>query len=433
MKRAEGRREQDGPRVDRGPMIQRMMRLLLTLAMLAGAALSPGTAQGESVPSARADVIAVYLFWSASCPHCVKAKAFLEALAAGDPAVELRTFELGSDTADRAFAALNEHYQIEPPAVPLVAIGNKIFVGFSSDATSGREMREAVAACHRESCGDVAGVIVREAATPSAQGLHQARPGAVERPPQPETVWLPLLGEVETRTLSLPALTVVLGLVDGFNPCAMWVLVFLIGLLVGINDPIRMWSFGAVFLLTSAVVYLAALAAWLNVLLVLGSLVFIRVGIGVFAIAAGVYYLWQFWINPGATCPVTSPVERQRVMTRLKEAVGQQSFLAAIAGIVVLAALVNLIELLCSAGVPAIYTQVLAMSDLSTPAYAGYLLLYITVFLVDDIVVFVTAMLTLRATGLAATYSRYSHLLGGIVLGAIGLLLLFRPQWLVLT
>jgi hypothetical protein len=213
----------------------------------------------------------------------------------------------------------------------------------------------------------------------------------------------------------------------------MWVLVFLIGLLVGINDPIRMWSFGAVFLLTSAVVYLAALAAWLNVLLVLGSLVFIRVGIGVFAIAAGVYYLWQFWINPGATCPVTSPVERQRVMTRLKEAVGQQSFLAAIAGIVVLAALVNLIELLCSAGVPAIYTQLLAMSDLSTPAYAGYLLLYITVFLVDDIVVFVTAMLTLRATGLAATYSRYSHLLGGIVLGAIGLLLLFRPQWLVLT
>jgi len=88
------------------------------------------------------------------------------------------------------------------------------------------------------------------------------------------------------------------------------------------------------------------------------------------------------------------------------------------------------IELLCSAGIPAVYTQVLALSDLSASAYYGYLLLYITVFLLDDAVVFVTAMLTLQATGLAASYSRYSHLIGGIVLVGVGLLLVFRPGWL---
>jgi hypothetical protein len=89
-------------------------------------------------------------------------------------------------------------------------------------------------------------------------------------------------------------LTIVLGAVDGFNPCAMWVLVFLIGLLVGMRDPVRMWSYGAVFLLTSAAVYLAFMAAWLNLVLLLGTLAWIRIAIGVFALAAGGYYLREF-------------------------------------------------------------------------------------------------------------------------------------------
>jgi hypothetical protein len=117
-------------------------------------------------------------------------------------------------------------------------------------------------------------------------------------------------------------------------------------------------------------------------------------------------------------------------MARLKAAVTERSFLLALIGIVALAIAVNLIELLCSPGIPAVYTQALALNDLSAQAYYGFLLLYITVFLLDDAVVFVTAMLTLQATGLAATYSRYSHLIGGVVLLAVGFLLVFRPEWL---
>lgn len=101
-----------------------------------------------------------------------------------------------------------------------------------------------------------------------------------------------------------------------------------------------------------------------------------------------------------------------------------------VARIMALAVAVNLIELLCSAGIPAAYTQVLALSGLSAAAYYGYLMLYISVFLLDDAIVFVAAMLTLQATGLAATYSRYSHLIGGVVLVGVGPLLIFRPEWL---
>jgi glutaredoxin len=376
--------------------------------------------------------VSVYLFWTPACPHCAKAKAFLEALAPNEPGIRLRSLELSTNEAhDRAFDVLNKHFKIEPPTVPLIVIGDEVFVGFDKDETTGVELLGAIAACQRVRCPDVTGSIVAREASQLGPDLSMETEGrAAHQPTLPETIWLPLIGKVPTQSLSLPALTIALGAIDGFNPCAMWVLVFLIGLLVGMKDPVRMWSYGAVFLLTSAIVYFAFMAAWLNVFLLLGAIGIIRMAVGIFAIGAGGYYLWQFLNNPDAACAVTSPGERQRVMTRFKDALAERSFLAAIAGIVVLAAVVNLIELLCSAGIPAVYTQVLALSELSTSAYFAYLMLYVSVFLLDDIVVFVTAMVTVRATGLAGSYARYSHLIGGLILSGIGLLLIFRPEWL---
>jgi glutaredoxin len=411
-------------------MIRRIVHVLALLIVLGAPAASQeaGHDQVRSGPS-----VAIYLFWTGTCPHCTKAREYLTHLAGREAQVQLHSFELnGNATHESAFIALSQHFRVEPLAVPLILVGEKVFVGYGDDATSGFEIEAEVERCLTTPCRDLARPIIAQVERQKATGQAELDPrrGEVRRPAVPETIWLPGLGDVATGSLSLPALTIVLGAVDGFNPCAMWVLVFLVGLLVGMRDTVKMWSYGAAFLLTSAAVYFAFMAAWLNVVLLLGSLAWIRIGIGVFALAAGGYYLREFVRNPDAACAVTSPGERQRIMERLKAAVAEQSFLLAIAGIMALAVAVNLIELLCSAGIPAVYTQVLVLSDLPAIAYYGYLMLYIAVFLLDDAVVFVTAMLTLQATGLAASYSRYSHLIGGIVLVGVGVLLVFRPQWL---
>lgn len=127
---------------------------------------------------------------------------------------------------------------------------------------------------------------------------------------------------------------------------------------------------------------------------------------------------------------MTGSERRRRLFDRLRAAAAQRSFLPALAGIVALAFAVNLVELVCSAGIPAVYTQVLALSDLPGWKYHGYIALYILVFMLDDLVVFVTAMKTLQVAGLTAGYSRWSHLVGGVVLLVLGLALIFRPQWL---
>jgi hypothetical protein len=239
-----------------------------------------------------------------------------------------------------------------------------------------------------------------------------------------------LVGTVAVADLSLPVLTVLLGALDGFNPCAMWVLVFLIGLLLGMQDRFRMWTLGAAFIAGSALVYFLFMAAWLNFLLFIGAVVWVRAAVGLVALGGGFYYLREYFRSPDAACPVTAPQARRRVFESLRALANERRFWLALAGILALAFAVNLVELICSAGLPAVYTQVLALSSLPAWQYYGYLALYILVFMLDDLFVFVVAMKTLQIAGVTGAYSRFSHLAGGIVLFAVGALLLLRPEWL---
>lgn len=363
----------------------------------------------------------VYLFWAVGCPHCEREIDFLERLETENPGVEVHEFEITRNAANRnLYRNAVRVFGVADPAVPLTVIGNQVWIGYSTDALSGAEMRNRIVDCLATSCPDaVAGLIGAQA--PISTGI---------RTPLPEKLHLPLLGEISPRDLSLPVLTIILGALDGFNPCAMWTLVFLIGLLVGMKDSLRMWALGSAFIAGSAAVYFAFMAAWLNLLLFLGTLLFVRAAIGMVALAGGVYYLREFFAGGEQVCKVTAPEQRQHVFHRLKGLARERNFLLALFGILMLAFLVNLVELLCSAGIPAVYTQILAMHALTEWQYYGYLLLYILVFMADDLIVFFTAMMTLRISGITTRYSRYSRLIGGTVLMVIGMLMLLRPEWL---
>ena len=381
----------------------------------------------------------VYLFWREGCPHCERAIEFLRRVEAEQPLARVHYFEVSRSAANRAaLIAYAEKRKIDDLAVPFTVVGDEAIVGWGGDAFSGRPLLARIRACSHGACPDslgpllrAAGLLAPEGAAPAAGGAQPASPAAgVRRAALPETIALPLLGEVALAALSLPALTLFLGALDGFNPCAMWTLVFLIGLLLGMKDRARMWILGGAFIAASAAVYFVFMAAWLNTLLFIGMVVWVRVGVALVALGGGFYYLREYFVNPEAACKVTAPEGRRRVLERLRSLAAEQRFWIALGGIVALAFAVNLIELFCSAGIPAVYTQVLALSPLPAWHYYAYLSLYIFVFMLDDLVVFVVAMKTLQLTGITTRYVRLSHLLGGAALLAIGALLLLRPELL---
>ena len=372
-----------------------------------------------------ADIVRAYLFWQQGCPHCANAAAVLKEISATDATLELVRIELGRNPADAAFAAAVAAYSLPNAAVPLVAIGGRAFIGYSPNGQSDALYRQAIEACRSGHCPDIVGNLIRRDTAVVMTGAEDTSTWLL-----PETLHLPGFGEIRTRDLSLPALTIVLAAIDGFNPCAMWVLVFLIGLLLGLKDERRMWILGIAFLVSTAVAYFAFLAAWLNLVLILGAIVWVRIAIGVLAVGVGGYFLREYWVNPDPTCQITRPGQRQQIMDAFRSVVSQNSMLLSVLGIVGLAFAVNLIELLCSAGLPAVYTQMLALSELPPSGYYAYLGLYILVFLLDDLAIFATAMIAVRVTGLTGTYTRVSHLIGGVVLLVIGALLILRPDLL---
>ena len=365
-----------------------------------------------ALPAAAAGVDVV-LFWRVGCPHCEREIEFLDRIAAANPQVRVHKLEVSRDGANatrmlEAAARLG----VEAGSVPLTVIGDRAWVGYDDAAGIGREIEARIAACLAQECPDATAAAARS------------------EPRIPEKLRLPFVGEVRTAHLSLPALTVLLAAVDGFNPCAMWVLVFLLGLLAGMKDRARMWLLGGAFVAASALVYLLILGAWLNVLLLVRAVELVRVGIGIVALIGGGYYLKEFATDADMKCEVTAPERRRRVLERLRALAQRRDLLAALAGIVLLAFAVNVVEFLCSAGIPAVFAQVLALSALAPWEYLGYLALYVSVFMLDDLVVLVVALKTLEATGLTTRYARWSNAIGGAALLAIGALLIFRPEWL---
>jgi len=369
--------------------------------------------------------VTIYLFWTQGCPHCAHEKEFLVRLHRALPDIQIVTFELSGSADNRQlFQQVGALLKADISGVPFTVIGKHYLIGWQDDATTGRSIEAAVEEARRTGAPDII--------APIRAGPRPMAPPAVAPKTQavPETLTVPLVGQINLKYLSLGLVTVIIGALDGFNPCAMWVLIFLINLLLGMEDRKKMWILGSAFIVASGAVYFLFMTAWLNLLVFLGLIFWIRIGIGVVALCAGGYNLKEYLTNTTGVCTLSHGDRRQRTMERLKEIIATRKFWLALGGIILLAFMVNLVELICSAGFPVVYLQILSLTPLPFWQYYLYLLLYIVIFMLDDIVIFVVAMLTLQMMGVTTRYKRFSNLIGGILMLAIGVLLIFKPGWL---
>ncbi|MDX9970821.1 MAG: thioredoxin family protein [Candidatus Gracilibacteria bacterium] len=394
--------------------------LFLTTFLLTSVNFLPNTAFANDIEE---KTVNLYFFYGEGCPHCEKEKPFLRKMEEKYENLKVHSYEIWYSSENRnLFMEFGKKLSATVNGVPFTVIGEKYFTGWLDEETTGAQIEQEIICAVEEGCRDVLSEI--------NGGIDTTNQDNKSNLSLPETLDLPLIGEIKTKNLSLPLLTLIVAALDGFNPCAMWTLLFLISLLLGMQNKVRMWTLGTAFIIASAGVYFLFLSAWLNLLLFIGLIFWIRIIIGLVALGGGGFYLKEYFKNPQGTCVVTKSEKRKKVFEKLKALTHQSNFWLALIGIILLAAAVNLVEVICSAGLPAVYTQVLSLSDLKTWQYYGYLLFYIFIFMLDDLVIFFTAMITLQVTGVSGKYSRLSHLIGGALMIIIGILLIFRPEWL---
>jgi hypothetical protein len=240
-----------------------------------------------------------------------------------------------------------------------------------------------------------------------------------------------LLGPLRVRDVGLPAFTIVLGLVDGFNPCAMWVLLFVLSLLVNLKSRAKMGLIGGTFVLVSGLVYFAFMAAWLNLFLLVGVSRPTQVLLGLVAGVIGALNIKDF-VAGGRGLSLAIPASaRPAIYARMRAVLLAEHSGAALGGVIVLAVLVNVVELLCTAGFPAVYTRILTLRELPVWQYYAYLALYNAAYVVDDGLVLALAVVTLSRRKLQERAGRWLKLASGGVMLGLGALLIGRPAWLV--
>lgn len=364
----------------------------------------------------------IYLFHLDTCPHCKEEKAFLNELTEKYDNIKIYQYEVSDTNNNLLLDKVKKLFNNNRPYVPFTVIGNMSFEGYNSDI--GLKIENAIKYYSEEQHQDVVGDLINGIITEN----DQIKIDSLDS----KTFKIPFIGEIKASEVSLPVLAIIIGTIDGFNPCAMWVLLFLLSMLIGMKNKKRMWSLGLTFILTSGLIYLLIMLAWLKVSISIISIGYIKIIIGIIALIGAFINLKSYYKtkNKENGCTVVEDTKRKKIINKIKKIVASKSFVLALLGIIALAISVNVIEFACSAGLPLLFTQILSMNSMGKIEYLLYILIYIFFFLIDDIIVFIIAMATFELTGVSTKYSKYSHLIGGIIMALIGLLLIFKPEWL---
>ena len=372
-----------------------------------------------SLTNVFAEEVNLYLFYSKTCSTCAKEKVYLEELKGKYDYLNVIMYEVTENEDNNSLMKnVKEALKEKDIHVPYTVIGTMGLIGFNDTIAS--QMEDAIIKYNTTNHVDIV-------------YAKQNNLNIDYKIDYPEGNYnLPILGDVNPKEVSLPLISIIIGLVDGFNPCAMWVLIFLISMLFNMKNRKRMWILGLTFLVTSALVYLVFMMSWLQVAISLTSIKWFRYIISLIALIGGYINISSYIksLKEKDGCHVVDSNKRKKIFDRIRKFTSEKSIFIALLGIIGLAVSVNLIELACSSGLPLIYTQILALNDLSSLQHFLYICLYVLFFLFDDIMIFFIAMKTLEISGISTKYTKYSHLIGGIIMLLIAILMTFKPEWL---
>ncbi|WP_207162026.1 glutaredoxin family protein [Thiocapsa imhoffii] len=396
----------------------RLLTVIVGLLVPASQALSSdavGTAVFEPADWVTRDAdgvtqVRLLVFWTRTCPHCLDALQFLATLPTSAPWIEVHSFDLSAERAHvERYVALAAALGEDARSVPAFFVCGRMVTGFDDAQGVGARLLRLAHAC-------------REAAS------AETWDAPVDEEP---AVLLPFLGSLEGANLSLPLFTLVIAGLDAFNPCAFFVLFFLLSLMVHTRSRARMLLVGGIFVLFSGLVYFVFMAAWLNLFLLIGGAGVVTTAAGIVALLIGALNVKDYFLFGRGPSLVIPEQAKPGLFTRMRGLLSADRFGALLVGTMVLALAANSYELLCTAGFPMIYTRTLTLQELPSATYYGYLALYNLIYVTPLLVIVLLFSLVLGARKLSERQGRVLKLVSGLMMLGLGCLMLIAPELLI--
>ncbi len=345
--------------------------------------------------------ITISFFYSTTCPHCTDENTFLTELEQKYPQIEIKYYSTDKKENIELFEIIAKEHGATTQWVPATFICDDYIVGFRDKETTGKEIEEKIKNCIENIKDDK------------------------------NIVEVPLLGEIDLAKVGLPLLTIVLGFLDGLNPCAIWVLSFLLTLLIYAKSRKKMFLIGFIFVATSGIVYFIFMAAWLNFFLIIGFVNALRIIIAIVAIIVGLINMKDFFFFKKGMSFTIPNKWKPKLFKKMRGLVREEATLAIIVGTIILAFIANSFELICTFGLPAIYTRALTLQNLPTFTYYFYLFLYNVIYVLPLFIIVVIFTATMGARKFTEKQGKILKLVSGILMLILGLILLIKPEILV--
>jgi glutaredoxin/uncharacterized protein (UPF0333 family) len=412
-----------------------MRNILLTICAvitLFGCSGAPVIAYTVPLPPQETAIVdpVVHIFGRDECGFCKAELAYLEA--EGIPFVYLNVVD--DPNASALFTAVAEKHGITK-VTPINVIGEEVIVGFNGPLTTGEQIKKAL---ERAKASDIRTVEDHLARAP--QQTVTAGAGCTGVACEGGTVNdfvfdLPFIGIVDLKTLSLTSLSALLGFIDGFNPCAMWVLITFLALLSQAGSRRKMIFLAGMFILAQGIMYNLILNVWYKTWDFVALDQIVTPLVGVLALGGGMFFLYRWYKNRdlALVCDISSVDSQMKTVDRFRKVVNEPITVMSIVAILVIAFSVNIIEFACSIGIPQAYTKILELNMLTFFERQWYMLIFTLGYMMDDVIVFGLAIWgygKLQAHG--QKYAQYSLLVGGVLMAILGVILIAVPSLLVL-
>ncbi len=384
-------------------------------------ALSTSHVFAESSPepgeSADTAPVTLYVFKSATCPHCNAQREFTDALARDNPGIEVRYFEIQTTREHHdLLRAMSAAHDIKPGSVPMVFLAGSVWVGDTPQIR--QEIERRLQACLEVDC-------------PDSRQISFTQGAPAEQPPKSvdATIDIPLLGTIDLSYQPLLLSTAIIAFVDGFNPCSLWLLTILIALVLHSGSRTRVAIVGTVFLFTTALVYGLFIVGVFSVLAYATYLPWMYWIVALFALTFGIVNIKDyFWFKRGFSFTIDDKHKPGIYQKFRGLMMNGRSPLALGAATAIMATGIALIELPCTAGFPVIWSGIVSAHNVGAAAFFGLLVAYLIIYLLDELVIFFIAVAKLRIEKFQEGQARVLKLIGGVVMIALAIVLVTDPD-----
>ena len=411
-----------------------LMIMLFGIFWINQISYSDGNSQSKKVK--------IEYFGRKDCKNCANLEKFLKELSTKRDDFEYVEHKIDESKEEKAFFDETTSKLKLVKGTPIIYINGHIIQGFNTADTTGKEIENLINSAKTKDKiltlkeyveSGQTGNVSSNGAVCTGDTVCEV-PGLTKGAENQVLVNIPIINKtVDLTNYSLLTMSIILGTIDGFNPCAMWVLVLFLTALIAVGNKVKMFRVAGLFILAEAVMYFFILNAWIYAWDFVGLDKWVTPLVGIVGIIGGIFFIRNY-LKKGDTleCEVTDFEQRAKISKKIKDIANKPFTLLTALAIIGLALSVNVIEFACSVGIPQTYTKILQINEVPFWTRQFYTFIYIIGYMIDDIIVFGFALMSVNKLQLTTKYSKWVNLFGGILMIILGLIMLIKPSLLIM-